>query len=65
MFNLTLRLETLHTLLSSKLWYQVLTIELYRSNLSHEFIHYISDLIGHLYIFHFLLRITYISDSKT
>ena len=26
--NLTLRLQTLHTLLSSKLWYHLLTIEL-------------------------------------
>ena len=42
MLNLTLGLQTLHTLLSSKPWYHhLLTIELYRSNLSHEFIHYI------------------------
>ena len=64
MLNFTLRLQTLHTLLSSKLWYHLLTVELYGSNLSHEFIHYIADLIKPLHIFIFLLRITYISDPK-
>ena len=35
-----------------------------RSNLSHELIHYIADLIGPLYIFHFSFGNTYISDPK-
>ena len=53
MLNLTLRLQTLHTFLSSKLWHHLLIIELYRSNFSHEFIHCIADLIEPLYICHF------------
>ena len=44
MSNLTLRLQTLYTLVSSKLWYHLLTIDLFRSKLSHEFIHYITYL---------------------
>ena len=64
MLNLTLRLQTLHTLLSSKFWYHLLTIELFRSNLWHKIIQYIADLIEPLYIFDFSLRITYISDLK-
>ena len=35
-----------------------------RSNLSHEFIQYIVDLIRPLYIFRFSLGNTYISDPK-
>ena len=53
MLNLTLRLQTLHTFLSSKLWHHLLIIELYRSNFSHEFIHCIADLKEPLYICHF------------
>ena len=64
MSNLTLRLQTLHTLLSSKLWYIYSQLNLYRINLSHEFIHYIVNLIESLYIFQYSLRITYISDPK-
>ena len=40
--------------LIEKFWYHLLTIELYRNNLSYEFIHYIPDLIKVFYIyFHF------------
>ena len=35
-----------------------------RINEFHEFIHYIADLIGPLYICHFSLTNTYISDLK-
>ena len=63
MLNLILRMQTL-TLLSSKAWYHSLTMELFilrnyqqtpnkmknRNNAvnSHEFIHFIDDLIGPL-----------------
>ena len=36
--SLTLGLQTLQTLLSSKVWYHLITIELYKNNLSDEFI---------------------------
>ena len=64
MLNLILRLQTFHTLLSSKVWHHLLTAELYRSNLPHDFIHYIADLIDPVSIFRFSLRITCISDPK-
>ena len=51
------RLETLHRLSSSKLYYHLLTITLYGSIFSHDFIHYIADL-------NFSLRIRYIFDRK-
>ena len=35
-----------------------------KNNNSHEFFHYIADLIGPLYIFRFSLSKTYISDPK-
>ena len=35
-----------------------------RNNLSNEFIHYIVDLIGPLYILHFSLSDTFVSDPK-
>ena len=34
------------------------------SNESHELIRYIANLIGYLYIFHFSMSSTYISDLK-
>ena len=34
------------------------------NNESHEYINYFADLIGILYIFHFSMRNTYISDPK-
>ena len=75
MLNLILSMQTL-TLLSSKAWYHSLTMELFilrnyqqtpnkmknRNNAvnSHEFIHFIDDLIGPLSIFHILLSNLYI-----
>ena len=75
MLNLILRMQTL-TLLSSKAWCHLLTMELFnlrnyqqtpnkienRNNAfnSHEFIHFIDDLIGPLSIFHILLSNLYI-----
>ena len=64
MLKLDSNAKTFHTLLLSKLWYHLLTIELYRGNLSHKFIQYIAELTEPLYIFHFSLRVTYISDPK-
>ena len=48
MLNLVLKLETFHTLLSSKRWYHLLTIELYRSNLFHEFTQCIAE--SHIFL---------------
>ena len=51
--NLSLRLQGSYHLNS---WYHLFTIELYGSNLFHEFVHYITDLIEPLYIFPFFIE---------
>ena len=78
MLNLNLKLGTLHTALSSKVWCRLHKMESSiwklllknqdenknRNNESYEFTHYSPDLIKPSYIFHFSLSNTYISDPK-